>query len=309
MGPFGDGFSETLSTLDFTGFAGGFWDSENNADHFGAREYAKSQGRWLTPDPAGLAAVNPSNPQTWNRYAYALDSPASLKDPSGLVTPICEDAGDNPNGGGCNAGGGGDDDNIWNNGNVSGTLCDVQYSFDDCGGMGGLMDGSFGDAQGFVSQECAGMSARACQGMLQYEAANGLLPPMPGDDPCIFTQTDSNGKYNGTYTVNATMTKQQCGEAGGQWAPPGYNWQVSPNGTLQVDPIPSQSSLWQAMQDPNQNQGFCKGLNYLSVAAFGGGSVMILSTPWTGGASAAPGAVLFGVSYASDKASHYFNCQ
>ena len=30
-----------------------------------------------------------SNKQTWNRYAYALNNPVSLRDPSGLVTPIC----------------------------------------------------------------------------------------------------------------------------------------------------------------------------------------------------------------------------
>ncbi len=87
MGPFGDDFTETLSTLDFTGFAGGFWDSENNGDHFGAREYQKTHGSWLSPDPAGMAAVNPWNPQTWNRYAYVLNNPVSLKDPSGLVDP------------------------------------------------------------------------------------------------------------------------------------------------------------------------------------------------------------------------------
>ena len=85
MGPFGDGFTETTSPfIDFTGFAGGFWDAENNSDHFGAREYAKSQGHWLTPDPAGLAAVNPANPQTWNRYAYVSNNPTSFVDPSGL---------------------------------------------------------------------------------------------------------------------------------------------------------------------------------------------------------------------------------
>jgi RHS repeat-associated protein len=84
MGPFGDGFTESYAGLDFTGFAAGVWDQENNGDHFGAREYAKTQGRWLTPDPAGLAAVDPSNPQTWNRYAYVTNNPVSLSDPSGL---------------------------------------------------------------------------------------------------------------------------------------------------------------------------------------------------------------------------------
>jgi RHS repeat-associated protein len=86
MGPFGDDFTETLSTLDFTGYAGGFWDSENNGDHFGAREYQKTHGSWLSPDPAGLAAVNPWDPQTWNRYAYVGNNPTSFTDPTGLVS-------------------------------------------------------------------------------------------------------------------------------------------------------------------------------------------------------------------------------
>ncbi|HXM23922.1 MAG TPA: RHS repeat-associated core domain-containing protein, partial [Terriglobales bacterium] len=84
MGPFGDNFTETNTSLDFTGFAGGFWDSENNGEHFGAREYENTHGSWLSPDPAGLAAADPSNPQTWNLYAYVMNNPLSLVDPSGL---------------------------------------------------------------------------------------------------------------------------------------------------------------------------------------------------------------------------------
>jgi RHS repeat-associated protein len=84
MGPFGDNFTETFSTLDFTGFAGGFWDAENNGEQFGAREYENTHGSWLTPDPAGMAAVDLSNPQSWNRYAYVLDNPVSYVDPTGL---------------------------------------------------------------------------------------------------------------------------------------------------------------------------------------------------------------------------------
>jgi RHS repeat-associated protein len=34
------------------------------------REHSPVQGRWLSPDPAGMAAANPADPQTWNRYAY-----------------------------------------------------------------------------------------------------------------------------------------------------------------------------------------------------------------------------------------------
>jgi RHS repeat-associated protein len=48
------------------------------------REYNPTQGRWITPDPSGLAAVDPTNPQSWNRYAYVLNNPLSATDPTGL---------------------------------------------------------------------------------------------------------------------------------------------------------------------------------------------------------------------------------
>ncbi|HMD84667.1 MAG TPA: RHS repeat-associated core domain-containing protein, partial [Terriglobia bacterium] len=49
-----------------------------------ARSYGSRLGRWMSPDPAGLAAVNPADPQSWNRYAYVRNNPTSLTDPSGL---------------------------------------------------------------------------------------------------------------------------------------------------------------------------------------------------------------------------------
>jgi RHS repeat-associated protein len=100
--PFGDGFVETPLTpiLDFTGYAGGTSDSENIADHFGAREYDKTPGRWFSPDPAGLEAVDPSNPQTWNLYAYVMHNPLSLRDPGGLEA-IGQQWGELPGQGNC----------------------------------------------------------------------------------------------------------------------------------------------------------------------------------------------------------------
>jgi RHS repeat-associated protein len=65
-------------------FTGDERDAESNLDHTQFRQYTLTLGRWMHPDPAGLAAVAPTNPQSWNRYLYALNSPANLIDPSGL---------------------------------------------------------------------------------------------------------------------------------------------------------------------------------------------------------------------------------
>src|ERR1700687_5966325 len=65
-------------------FTGDERDSESNLDHTQFRQYSSSLGRWMHPDPAGLAAVDPSNPQSWNRYAYVRNNPLALVDPFGL---------------------------------------------------------------------------------------------------------------------------------------------------------------------------------------------------------------------------------
>jgi RHS repeat-associated protein len=58
-----------------SGFAGDY--------DFLYREY-NTQGRWASPDPAGLGAVASSNPQSWNRYAYVMNNPPNSVDPWGL---------------------------------------------------------------------------------------------------------------------------------------------------------------------------------------------------------------------------------
>src|SRR5208282_2492135 len=86
-GPFGEQYANSGTTdLSFTGMN---QDTASNVYDFPAREYG-IQGRWPSPDPAGLAAVDPSNPQSWNRYAYVGNSPLNSTDPLGLTTnPGC----------------------------------------------------------------------------------------------------------------------------------------------------------------------------------------------------------------------------
>src|SRR6266705_4148627 len=79
--PFGEPYAQSGATdLSFTGQNS---DTVSSDYDFLFREYS-IQGRWPSPDPAGLAAVDPSNPQSWNRYAYVLNNPLNLVDPFGL---------------------------------------------------------------------------------------------------------------------------------------------------------------------------------------------------------------------------------
>jgi len=80
--------------IQFTGVSDSFTveDNQNETgtlDDFMYRRYSTTQGRWISPDPAGLAAVDPTNPQTWNRYAYVTNQPLSFTDPLGLYLPVC----------------------------------------------------------------------------------------------------------------------------------------------------------------------------------------------------------------------------
>jgi RHS repeat-associated protein len=81
---FGD--AQTCTGTDWSPlhFTGQDWDSESNLTHFLFRQLSTTQGRWISPDPAGMAAVDPSNPQTWDRYAYVANNPIGAVDQLGL---------------------------------------------------------------------------------------------------------------------------------------------------------------------------------------------------------------------------------
>ena len=57
--------------------------ANDGLDYFGARYDASSLGRFMTPDPL-MASAHVTNPQTWNRYSYALNNPLRITDPEGL---------------------------------------------------------------------------------------------------------------------------------------------------------------------------------------------------------------------------------
>jgi RHS repeat-associated protein len=62
-------------------FAGKERDSETGFDYFGARYYSSIQGRFTSPD---TAPHDPENPQTLNKYRYALNNPLRYIDRDGL---------------------------------------------------------------------------------------------------------------------------------------------------------------------------------------------------------------------------------
>ncbi|HYN85379.1 MAG TPA: discoidin domain-containing protein [Pyrinomonadaceae bacterium] len=76
----GQGYAGDPVRQKFTGYE---HDAETNLDYARARYYAQGQGRFTSPDPF-LASGRPSTPQSWNRYAYALNNPLRFTDPTGL---------------------------------------------------------------------------------------------------------------------------------------------------------------------------------------------------------------------------------
>jgi RHS repeat-associated protein len=85
--PFGEQYS-LWGSNGFLSFAG----MDAGGPEYGAQNrWFPIQSRWISPDPAGLSAIDPSNPQSWNRYTYALNNPLALTDPSGLACEVWSD--------------------------------------------------------------------------------------------------------------------------------------------------------------------------------------------------------------------------
>jgi RHS repeat-associated protein len=79
LGPFGEDLGEQACEAP-PRFTGHERDPETGLDYMMARYYARCIGRFLTTDPV---AGTPGNPQSWNRYTYALNNPMRYTDPHG----------------------------------------------------------------------------------------------------------------------------------------------------------------------------------------------------------------------------------
>ena len=92
--PFGEEIGGTSSTGPTQRFTGQERDTESGIDFFKARYASAPQGRFQSPDPAGMFVADPTNPQSWNLYAYVMNNPLKYIDPTGMDV-ICNDDPDN----------------------------------------------------------------------------------------------------------------------------------------------------------------------------------------------------------------------
>ena len=84
--PFGGELPDGSTAMHYK-FTGKERDAESGLDYFGARYYASSMGRWMSPDWSAKAEPVPysklGDPQTLNLYGYLTNNPLSRTDPDG----------------------------------------------------------------------------------------------------------------------------------------------------------------------------------------------------------------------------------
>ncbi|HWP90784.1 MAG TPA: RHS repeat-associated core domain-containing protein, partial [Thermodesulfobacteriota bacterium] len=63
-------------------YTGKEFEEETGLYYYGARYYHSGLGRFMSVDPA---PADPTDPQSWNRYAYVLNNPYKYVDPDGQI--------------------------------------------------------------------------------------------------------------------------------------------------------------------------------------------------------------------------------
>jgi len=92
--PFGDGESSSgACNASPQFFTGKERDTESGNDYFGARYYASTMGRWMSPDWAPNVQAVPyadfTHPQTLNLYQYMQNNPLTKADSDGHCGDLC----------------------------------------------------------------------------------------------------------------------------------------------------------------------------------------------------------------------------
>ena len=215
--PFGESYETGQGTSALSDFTGQTQDTAAGIYDFLFRQYSPTQGRWLVPDPAGLAAVDITNPQTWNRYAYVANNPLANKDPLGLYCAVgiaCSQgggsydafAGTGPGGVYAAGGGGG-----------SGFAYGGQAGSDPCGGWcsppSSLLGNITASQDAFGEQMYQQWEQQALLDLALQAAANQAATAN-----CIATGLQS------TFGASSVTAGTSTGEVGGHW---NFNFQLS----------------------------------------------------------------------------------
>lgn len=261
--PYGENYdgSGTMS-LQFTDqnqdTASGGWPS--NLYDFMLREYRTAHGRWTQPDPAGFGAVDPTNPQTWNRYAYVVNNPMAIVDLLG------DDGCYDPNGTAVDVDPG-----------VCGSLgwTWVQTNFTSTNGNGQTTPVQLG-----VTNTNTGLAYTSLNGTIlssNYLSELGI-PGLPGNGPYPYPSPTSGNNSSGC------PSNQNCGGQGGGGGG-NYRQQGVPPNPQQV-----QAAMVQAVLVPFEvvvNYLGCVGETSALTAAGGAAAFSVYS----GGAAAPEGAI------------------
>jgi RHS repeat-associated protein len=220
--PYGEGYAGGQQWIQFTN-SGDTWtvfDNENQTgalEDFTYRRYSPVQGRWISPDPAGLAAVDPTNPQSWNQYAYVTNNPLSLTDPAGLgcyyylVTSwTISTIGSTPGETGSDQG------------SYGYLVCDATLPW-FCQAYGGCMPST-----------PSGTSSNPMT--MTQPAPKGVVGKICGKLPSgTIASVSGNGKYVGTAGSLDLVTNARTGEVTGFFSPGYFAGAANPGGSLTGD--------------------------------------------------------------------------
>jgi RHS repeat-associated protein len=203
--PFGEQYAQA-GTAD-PSFTGMNQDTVAGLYDFPAREYNPVQGRWPSPDPAGLGSVTLTDPQTLNRYAYVRNSPLGYVDPQGMCG--LDEEGDDD---GC-AGGG-----------------DPAYGSETDASQDGTPEGP-GNNPAANEANANGTPGGYFNGIIAQNAAQAYAAYVAQVyDPCVYL----NDAGNGVESVDPHSNRGECTANGGLWVNPGDVFTIDANGNFRT---------------------------------------------------------------------------